>query len=306
MKLKKLVSAIYILIFALCLSVTGKAQSGAIQLSSGITVAIKTESIPPNGNDSLGNIYSSGSGYTDNVVHRVTIDQKNKIYFGYDLSAEKIGESGKFKVEIKPLSKSPDKLFGRSATDYSGFTAKALPKYPEAITLNDGDSITLEILENRQTGSKILDIIKITSEKKNFGSFFSEREDAKDFTVDDVIMKIEKPEISVNGQKTIHNSSASGNMVWFYMPGKGRFIFSFRPQSEFNFQKNGMILDNKIIFEHNGEKYELLNKSPVLSSGGKWNLWVMFDQKYQPENPDSSNSYVFGATDKAKNLFDFK
>lgn len=302
---KILANAVFIFALMLGFSAIGKAQSHAIRLGNGITVAIKTETVPPDDKNSPGNTYSSGTGYTGNIVHRVMMDAKNKIYFGYDLVVEKQNESGKFRVEIKPLSKSPNKLFVQNSSDYSGFTAKTLPKYPDAVFLDDGDSVTMEILENQQAGIKISDIIKVNSEWKKFGSYFSERESAKDFTIDEVNMYFDKPEISVNGQKTIHGGGASGNVIWFYIPGKGRFIFSFRPQPEFDFRKNGMILDNKMIFEHDGEKYEVVNKSPVLNSGGKWNLWVIFDRNYQPESPDLPNSYVFGAASKVKYLFDF-
>ena len=303
---KYIANAVIILALTLGLYINGSAQSGAIQFENGITVAIKTETVPPNGENSSGNMYSSGTAYTGNTVHRVMTDTKNKIYFGYDLIVEKQGEAGKFKVAIKPLSKSPAELFRQNTIDYKEFTAKSLPKYPEAFVLDEGDSITLEILENRQTRTKISDIIKITSKWQKFGNYFSELEKAKDFTIEDVNIYLDKPEISINGKKTINGGGASGNVVWFYLPGKGRFIFSFRPQTEFSFQKTGMILDNKIIFEHNGEKYEIVNKTPVLSSGGKWNLWIMFDQNFQPPSPYSPNEYMFGATDDVKYLFDFK
>ena len=306
MNKKNLTKTALILVLTLGVFAAAKAQSGAIQFSDGITVAIKTETVPPNDKNPLGNIYSSGTGYTNNTVHRVMTDAKNKIYFGYDLMVEKQGETGKFLVTIKPLSKSPAELFRQNSVDYKGFTAKSLPKYPGTIVIDDGDLITLDILENPQTQAKISDIIKITSKSHKFGNYFSEREKAEDFSIDDVQLHLDKPEISFNGQKTVHGAGASGNFVWAYIPGKGRFIFSFRPQPEYDFQKAGTISDNKILFEYAGEKYEIVNKSAVLGSGGKWNLWVMFDQNYQPSDSESAASYTFGATNQVKYLFDFK
>ena len=299
-----LIKSVLILVLALSFFIDGKAQSGSTTIN-GITVAIKTETFPPNDKDPSGNIYSSGTGYTGNTIHRIMMDTKNKIYFGYDLIAEKQGESGKFKVEIKTLSKSPAELFRNNSADYSGYTAKSLAKYPESLILDDGDSITFDILENPQTQTKILDVIKITSKQQNFGYYFSEREKATDFTIENVELHLDKPEISINGQKTTYRSMASGNIVYVYLPGKGRFIFSFRPQPDFNFQKTGTVLDNKILFEFNGEKYEIINKSPVLGSGGKWNLWVMFDENFKP-SPDAGSSYEFGASGDVKSLFNFR
>lgn len=285
-----------------------EAQYGVYHLPGGTTVAIKTETVPPDDSSPFGSAYSGATDYRGNAVHRVMFDNKSKTFFGYDLVIEKLGETGKFKVTVKPLSKKLDQLM-RSATAFSGenpkydnFTEKSLPKYPDAVTIDDGDTITLDVFENKKTGAKIADFIKITSKPNNFFEpYFSERTKAKDFTLDEVNLIINRPEILINGQKIKDGGGgASGNIIWIGIPGKGRFIFSFRPQPQYNFQKTGTILDNKIIFDFNGENYEITNKTPVLSSGGKWNLWIMFDQTYQPSSLDS---YEFGSADDVKYLF---
>lgn len=312
MKNRIMVNTGLFLALTLVFCTTVKAQNGAIQFSNGVTVAIKTETVPQDSTDSLGNIY----GYTTssgNIVHRVMTDRKNKIYFGYDLIVEKQANTEKFLISIKPLSKSPNQLiFGNNFStgnklDYDSFTAQSLPKYPEAFILEDGDTVTLDILENPQTRSKISDIIKVTSKSKKSGNYFSEREKAKDFTINDVELRLDNPDILINGEKSKFGGGAAGNLVWVYIHGKGRFIFSFAPQPEFNFQKIGTITDNKITFNYNGESYEFINKSPVLGSDGKWNLWVMFDPNYKfsyklsPESP-----YSWGAADKVEYLFNNK
>lgn len=296
----------------LALLTIANAQSNSIGFKSGITVAIKTETVPPGNTDSLGSIY----GYTDssdNIVHRMMTDTKNKIYFGYDVVVEKQDETGKFKVSIKPLSKTPKQLLNRNITsggnipDYDTFTAKSLAKYPEAVILDDGDTITLDILENPQTRTKISDIIKVMSKPSKFISDFSERRDAKDFTIDDVLLKMTKPEISINDKTYKTGTSLMGNINWIYIQGKGRFIFSFSPQPGYNFQKTGIILDNKIMFDFNGDKYKIISQTPILGEGGKWNLWVMYDPDYHstfdisPESP-----FHFGAASKIEYLFNKK
>ncbi len=303
------------LAFVLSLIGTAYAQSGSIGFPNGITVAIKTETVPPSNSGSLGNAYSSGSTYSGsgNIVHRVMTDTKNKIYFGYDVVVEKQAESEKFVVTIKPLSKTPAQVMGKYARpvengpDYTKFTPRSLPKFPDPVILNDGDTITLDILENPQTNGKISDIIKVTSKPGRFPSHFSEREKAKDFTIDDVNLLLDAPEILIDGRKSQLGGRASANLLWVYFNGKGRFIFSFVPQPGYDFQKTGMILDNKILFDHNGESYEFINKSPVLGLGGKWNLWVMFDPDYKPSHKLSPESlYEFGGATKVEYLFDKK
>ncbi len=290
-----------------------EAQSGSIGFPNGITVAIKTEIIPSNNSDSLGNGYSTGTTSSNNIciAHRAMTDSRNKIYFGYDVVVEKLADTEKFLVTIKPLSKPLDQIIGRNTVgnnpDYTKFTARSLPKYPDAVILDDGDTLTLDILENPQTLAKISDIIKVTSKPQKFGNYFSEREKAKDFTIDEVNLHLDTPQFSINGEKIQTGSSVSGNLIWFYLLGKGRFIFSFSPQPGYEFQKTGVILDNKIMFEHNGERFELINKSPVLGSGGKWNLWVMFDPNYRSSYKLTVDApYQFGAVNKIDHLFDNK
>lgn len=312
MKNNKSTNAGVFLILTLFFFTAAKAQSGAIQFSNGITVAIKTETVPPSETDSLGNIYSYTTS-SGNIVHRVMTDAKNKIYFGYDLVVEKLDETENFRVSIKPLSKSPNQLIGKNtnsvgdAPGYDNFTAKSLPKYPEPVILNEGETITLDILENLKTGVKKMDVIKVYLKPKKFFNYFSDREKAKDFTIDDVNLHLDAPEVLINGEKSKIGGSASGNIIYITLYGKGRFIFSFVPQPKYNFQKIGIVEDNKIMFDYNGESYRFINKSPVLGAGGKWNLWVMFDPDYKPTYQLSPSSpYEIGAADKIEYVFQKK
>ncbi len=97
------------LMFALfCADV--EAQYGVYQLPGGTTVAIKTETVPPDDSSPFGNAYSGATDYRSDAVHRVMFNNKSKTFFGYDLVIEKLGETGKFKVTVKPLSKKLDQL----------------------------------------------------------------------------------------------------------------------------------------------------------------------------------------------------
>lgn len=314
MKNKILVKIVLAGIFVVISSVFSNAQEGtgtfidgykiAIKTKNndGYTVAIKTEKSPPDDNNQSSDLIrteETSSGYT---INRLIIDEKNRIYYGYDYKVIREGKTSKFKISLAPLSVNPQKFF-----DAASFTAKNLPEYPAEIIVEDGGSATITILENPQTGAKISDIIKVTTKPNKFASEFAEREKAKDFTIDDIELHLDAPEILINGEKSKIGSSASGNVIYVAFYGKGRFIFSFVPQPGYNFQKNGVILDNKIMFDYNGESYQFINKSPVLGSGGKWNLWVMFDPDYKPTYQLSPSSpYEVGAADKIEYLFQKK
>lgn len=301
MRIKNMTKLFLVAGFIAALSVFSNAQEGGRTFADGgFTVAVKTEKTPPDNNrqtDYIRTIETS-SGYT---INRLIIDEKNKIYFGYDLKVTpEDNKKNKFRISFAPLSVNPKDFFKAEL-----YIARTLPEYPAEVTVEASETVTFDVLENPQTHAKISDIIKIIRKPNKFGGYFSEREKAKDFTINDVNLHFDQPEISINGEKTKTGSGASGSVIWVYIKGKGRFIFSFAPQPGFDFQKTGVILDDKIMFEYNGDAYQFTNKSPVLASSGKWNLWVMFDGKYQPSadklSPDSP--FQFGAADKVEYLF---
>lgn len=276
-----------------------KAQEGSVTFKNGITIAVKTETTPADSaSKALNNISNSYSTYSaENTMHRLITDKKNKLYFGYDLVVIPQSEKNKFKVSIKPLSINPNKL-----VNVDNMTAQVLPKYPDEMLVEDGDIITLEILENAQTRVKIFDLIKVTSENMGGGNYFLERKPARDFTIDDVELQLTNLEVFVNGERIEKGGGMSGANIYFYFQGKGRFIMSPFPRQGFDLQKIGVVEGNKISFTFNGDSYKFVSTSPVLGTSGKWNLWVLHDPLYRSSfSPNSGGE--FGAADDIKSLF---
>lgn len=279
MKIKVLAKIFMIGVFIALLSVFSNAQEGATTFKEGYTVAVKTEKRPSDNNRSNDYIRTIGtsSGYT---INRLIIDETNKIYYGYDYKVVREGTTNKFKISFAPLSVDPKGFF-----DMEGFTAKPLPKYPAEIVIEDGDSVTLDILENPQTGAKVSDVIKITTEQRKFSGYFTERQTAKDFSIEDIELHFDGGDITAGDKKYNMGGSVSANYIWIYLPEKGRFIFSIFPQPAYNFQKIGFIEYNKILFNLNGENYRFISKTPILASAsGKWNLWVKHEPNYIPSD----------------------
>lgn len=298
---KILLNLCFVCVLVTGLSIAVDAQEGSTRFQSGIIIAIKTERVPPQNGENPLNVYASSASFGE-TTHRVISDTKNKVYFGYDLKAVREPDEKLFRVSIRPLSIKPEKLLNGD-----GFTSQTPRKYPDDVVVADGDTITLETLENPETGAKFVDIIKVTTEQHKFGSYFADRLPPKDFTIDEVHLRIDNPDILINSEKGKTGAGVSGNVVWIYIKGRGRFIFSFVPQPGYNFKKIGIIEDNKIFFDYDGVSYRFTNKSPVLGTGGKWNLWVMFDPGHNPDVKLTEESpYQLGATDKIEYLFQKK
>lgn len=288
---------LFLMIVMSLLSVSVAAQDELFfKLKGGITVAARMETVPQVADKKYLENLGDYAIWADSTFTRYITDSKSKILFGYELEILSENEPGKFRIAIRPLSR----IGLDSLKDYK---VMSIPKYPGDITVNDGDTISLGILENPQTKIEIVEYIKITRADKRFGGYFSERKLPKDFTLDDIQLKLSDFKIFSNNVKFSENErQVFGQVLFFSVPDKGRFILSPFPQKGYDFQKIGIITDNKLTFTFNGDKYEIFSKSTILGDGGTWNVWVMHDSAFQTpvaKNfpylfPTGSNSTVKG------------
>ena len=202
-------------------------------------------------------------------------DVKNKLYFGYDIEIS-ASTDNKFKVAFKPLSINPNKL-----AKVENLTAFSLSKYPDEMTIADGDIISFDTLENPQTKVRLSDLIKVTRESRTWGSYFPNLSPAKDFTIDDVQLQATNLEAFINGKKVGQVRGIAGHFLSFYVQDKGQFIFSLFPKNGFDFKKIGVIEDNKLTFTYNGDSYKLVSTSPFVGIGGNWNVWILHNPDYK-------------------------
>lgn len=107
----------------------------------------------------------------------------------------------------------------------------------------------------------------------------------RDFTLDAVALRVNDFRLLVDGDLVATGkpgTNFAGALIWFYVEGYGRFIFSLVPREGYQFKKVGVITDNKIEFTVKGKRYEWVSGAPILPSGGTWNVWVLHDPKYLP------------------------
>lgn len=296
MKNRNFINACLICGLIFTLFTIANAQS-AIGFKSGIRVATKTEAVKADSQRlQLKPFEKYETKDNKEIIHRILSDPKNNLYFGYDLEVSRSSESNKFNVAIKPLSYLPKST---EIADFDKFTARKLPKYPDAMTVGNGDIITLEILQDPQTKTKITDYLKITDDTKPYGVSFSELEPTRDFKMDDVNLKLTGFEVFINGKSVAKMGGGWGPSVYFTVPDRGRIIVSPFPREGYNMQKIGVIIDNKLAFTINGEKYEVVSNSPILGEGGNWSAWILADPNYKKafDNPKDPNAVEFGSGD---------
>jgi len=308
-------SKFWILLLSIhCLALTAAAQNPAkrqlvMQLSTGGFVAFRSETPGsknvPEGKSLASLLYSQAFAAENRIIHRVLTDAQQNVVFGYDLWVSADPNTRKFSLAVLPA----DEAFRRTfLKDYTPLRPNGpfatFPKSTTPQTLDDGDAVSLELLVNNESGVKIVDVVSVTFDRATLRE--SHLESApKDFTLDAVELGVKNYSLLING--TLVNKSKStigftGTLLWFYIPDRGRFIFSLVPREGYEFAKIAVVDDNRIEFTLNNERYEWLSSESILPNGGTWNLWVLHDTHYTPLF--GSESSVPRTPSKGPNVFD--
>lgn len=276
--------ALYLLISLIIFSIQIKAQdSFACKFDNGIIVAIKSKTIPPASEKELAKLYQESGSFKPNdisSIKRTYTNDVEKIMFSYGMDI-KPNDDKTFTVTFKAEKGShvqyeDDKT--KEKYDNKDYVNKNLPNYPSNIVVNDGDTIVLDILENPKTGGKIQDLIKITRENRSFDNYFSELEEAKDFTIEDVKLQLANYKLYLNGKLIKRPKDFSGISRFFGMEFNQydkALVLSAIPVTGYDFKRVGVIDGNKMLFTYNGDKFEIVSSTPIIGFGKKWNLWML-------------------------------
>ena len=280
------------------------AQDGKSQLivpmQSGAFVVIRTESDPPSAGDATGDLIESEE--KPNLLHRVFVDSRNELFFGYELLVERAAEAGYFWVTVRALSEEflrelRERPSFRGRRPHPGYNATAFPAAPQL--LRDGDTFALDVFRNPRTGAKIVDYVRVSLSDPGLGQAATDRP-PRDFALEDVQIKVSNYTLRVNGE-AVHRSSGgcAGALVWFSLGDRGRFVFSLVERPGHQFKKVGQVRHKTITFEWGGDTYAWESSLPVVGTGGNWNLWVLHDPDYrldlfdQPAAPAGEGDKTF-------------
>jgi hypothetical protein len=281
----------------------GSAQDGKSQLivpmQSGAFVRIRTEADAQWGGDATSNLIEAED--KPNLLHRVFVDSRNQLFFGYELVVERAAEARYFWVTVRALSDDYlSELFERPAFRgrrlHPSYNATAFPAGPQFV--RDGDTFALDVLRNPRTGAKIVDVIQVSLSDPSLRQAATDQP-PRDFAPEDVQLKVSDYKLRVNGE-TVYRSTGgcSGALVWFSVGDRGRFVFSLVERPGYKFEKVGTVRHNLIRFESGGDTYEWESALPVVGTGGNWNIWVLHDPDYSLDLFDPTPAPRTGEADK--------
>jgi hypothetical protein len=279
-----------------------------VSMQSGAFVVIRTEAASSSAGGATSNLVESED--KPNLLHRVFVDRGNELFFGYELLVERAAESRYFWVTVRALSEEfLSELRARPAFRgrrlHPSYSATAFPASPQFV--RDGDTFALDVLRNPRTGTKIVDVIRVSLTDPSLQQSATDRP-PRDLRLDDVQLKVSDYKLKVNGE-TVYRSTGgcAGALVWFSMGDRGRFVFSLVERPGYEFRKVGSVRHNTVAFEWDGDRYEWESSLPVVGTGGNWNLWVLHDPDYKldlfgqpPAPPDAAADKTFSQqTDEA-------
>lgn len=251
-------------------------------------VEIQLEARVEPGGQKVGGAVSSNKGH----FSRTLFDSKQGRYYGYDLFVEP-REGSFFQVRIEPLSLSTSELAASRIVD-SSWTPIPLLKYPVIPLVPAGAVVSIDLLQNPATGQKVVDVLTFKSTAP--APAVASAGPPRDFSINDVEIRLESPRVSVNGQIVDASlrvgGGVSGQVLWFYLPERGRFAFSIQPNR--NYRRAGEVFDKTMDFTVGGDQYHVQSAAPIAPAAGRFHLYVLDEPRWTPAR-GSGASMILGA-----------
>ena len=278
---------------------------GILTLDSGISVAYRTAFEPGMDKSALRPL-GSGIGNHGNTIQSFVYDSSSQTYFGYDMTVTAVeGSAGDVTVTLGPLTVASLQL--KAVAGNLPLNPAPQPKFPSPQTIHQNQTIAFDLMQSADGRERMVNYFH-----------FLVPSDPRDFTADDAPLgfTLDPPTnsakavmaVRINGaeasQPVATVPSHGGGTMWFYVPGYGRYILSLAPHD--GFVKAGMLRDNRISFQADGQQYEIRvseqqsRRLPVEFREKTWNLYLMLDGRYQPSNGLSGS--IVGGIDRLENL----
>jgi len=245
------------------------------------------------------------------------MDSGNHEYFGYEV----LLVEQQYGTYLATFGKLPTTSMEASATVAGSEQWSIRPLVlPEPRIVHDGDVIGIELMTDTTTGDKLIEDITIQpfSQRATIGSPIpplgrggpgqpGERAvptvegSPRDFSAADGEMRLSLPRVTLNGTAQPAAGRATpnvtGKLVWFYIPGRGRYILSLVPRPELEFQKAGEVRGGRITLTLNGDAITLECFSEIATGHAPYNLYVLCDSKWEPTAQGQKGQLAIGSVD---------
>ena len=120
---------------------------------------------------------------------------------------------------------------------------------------------------------------------------------AQPFSIDDAQMRLEMGRLVVNGKSQFGTEGArvvTGALVWFDVPGHGRYIFSLIPRPDLGFERAGEVRGRLVTFSVDNDHVVLESPAMVAPGETPYFLDVVHDSSWAPTVQVRGGQLVFG------------
>ena len=226
-------------------------------------------------------------------MHRVMVDSRNRVYFGYDVAMEPLPERDTYRVTFSRLSIAREDLrsLGEDVPQYSQL---ADPGWggPAVRTMHAGDVLTLDLMTNSSTGQKIVDYVTVQAtanppQKLGPLPWDDIQEPARaprDFQARDAWLNLDIKSLTIDGNP-MPNGGVFNDMPYMAFSAYGRFVLSLAPRPELGFRLAGVVRGSSLGFSIDGHTVELVSSGRIAPGTGPFNLYVLHQTDWEGRSP---------------------
>jgi hypothetical protein len=258
--------------------------------------------------------FSTGTTDSMGVIHRIMLDRSGRTYFGYDVLIDVLPEPNTYRMTFRPLVMTSTLAQDWSMDRWSEWMPLPAPRFPSPQNVRSGEILELTLMTNSGTGQRIVDYLSVQEPlptRSPFPRAPDERDfsyatgNPRDFTTNDVELRLRAPRLSVNGKEDPSSirriDEAAGTYIWIYVQNHGRFILSLSPHP--GFSKAGEIRGSNLTFIDGSDKYMISAASRIAPGQAAFNLYVLHQPDWKPTYPFADlSAFNMGAEDRIEPL----
>jgi hypothetical protein len=121
---------------------------------------------------------------------------------------------------------------------------------------------------------------------------------ARPFSINDAEMRLQMGSLVVNGKPQFGTEGArvvTGELVWFYVPGHGRYILSLTPRPDLGFERAGEVRGGLVTFSIDNDQVVLESPTMIAPGEAPYFLYVLHDPSWAPTVQVRGGQLRFGS-----------
>jgi hypothetical protein len=281
-------------------------EVGSLQLN---LRANPSSSTPPAG---LMSLYRGRARGGRTYFSRTVLDGVHHEYFGYEIMLDE-RQPGTYLATFGKLGVTPMEAETTVGSNWKEWSMRSV-SVPDPRVVHDGDLISIELMTDANTGEKLIEDIAIhaaglavssgtsaaaVQASRDFPDVPTVPGIARDFTAADAEMHLARPRVSLNGtqQSTAARGvpNAAGVLVWFYLPGRGRYILSLAPRPALDFQRAGEVRGGSIHFTLGTDTLTLDCEDEVATGNAPYFVYAFHDPAWEPTSDAQKKEFAVGS-----------